>query len=319
MECYVYMLCDGDVPFYVGKGTHNTNYTNKYRRPHEHLVEAAGDSKHQRNRLKCGIINRIISHGRQVIVKMVADNISNDDATKLESELIQQYKRISDGGVLANIVLDSKSTAVDTRKRQVFCFSITGELIKEFDSIKDAARWCNGYSGSIVSCCTGGCKTTRGYVWSYTPTFPGYVAPNRHTRRVECLSMDGDVLCVYDSVLEASTQLGIVTSSINACIQRKASSAGGFGWRVVGDDTPVRSRMLSGRKPRAVTQYSPSGEVVRTYASLSEASEATGVNLNGIHRCCTQRARVAGGFFWAYSEKQPVIREPIKRSGFFGK
>ncbi len=43
----------------------------------------------------------------------------------------------------------------------------TGELIKIYNSIADAAKCVNGDDSGIISCCKGKLKTSRGYKWKY--------------------------------------------------------------------------------------------------------------------------------------------------------
>jgi hypothetical protein len=53
------------------------------------------------------------------------------------------------------------------------------------------------------------------------------------------------------------------------------------------------------RKP--VFQLSLDGSRVARHRSITEASSASGVNPNGIIRCCRRAGNTAGGFMWAYA------------------
>jgi hypothetical protein len=85
---YVYMWVDPskDIPFYIGKGKDNraTNF------------HQAGRCENKRSKLlKEGFTNN-------EIVRIVKENLTEEDALCLEKELIEQYKRIEDGGTLFN-------------------------------------------------------------------------------------------------------------------------------------------------------------------------------------------------------------------------
>lgn len=53
-----------------------------------------------------------------------------------------------------------------TMSKKVYQYSLKGELIKVWDSIKETKK--HGYnSGNIASCCTGKRKTCDGYIWKH--------------------------------------------------------------------------------------------------------------------------------------------------------
>lgn len=53
---------------------------------------------------------------------------------------------------------------------------------------------------------------------------------------------------------------------------------------------------------KPVSQLSLNGEVITTYASLTKAYHATGVDQSGISKCCKGKVKSAGGFRWCYKE-----------------
>jgi hypothetical protein len=44
--------------------------------------------------------------------------------------------------------------------------------------------------------------------------------------------------------------------------------------------------------------------IISSFESISEASNKTGIAVNGISNCCNLRNRKAGGFFWAFKDTQ---------------
>lgn len=98
-DFYVYLLCrPGGQPFYVGKGQN--------RRALEHEAEArrahpAGES----NPFKCNVIRKIIREGGCVHYRIDSVYAPQEQLACLEREaaLIQQYRRLHEGGCLTNL------------------------------------------------------------------------------------------------------------------------------------------------------------------------------------------------------------------------
>lgn len=51
---------------------------------------------------------------------------------------------------------------------------------------------------------------------------------------------------------------------------------------------------------RPIAQYSLSGELIRKWDSISEASKETGIDNSHITRCCRGKLRKTGGYCWKY-------------------
>ena len=93
---YVYALKDPRtnpvLPFYIGKGTGN--------RAWEHTINVDETRKGQR-------IRQIMDAGYEVVTTKMADGLTEDQALKLEAELISAFGTEATGGFLTNTVTPS--------------------------------------------------------------------------------------------------------------------------------------------------------------------------------------------------------------------
>lgn len=91
---YVYVLKNplkNDAPFYVGKGRN-------YRFQH-HFSKCMLEN----NTYKTHLITKILSHNMLPDIEIIYCG-SDEEALDLEAKLIEKYKKISDGGILVNIL-----------------------------------------------------------------------------------------------------------------------------------------------------------------------------------------------------------------------
>ena len=56
----------------------------------------------------------------------------------------------------------------------------------------------------------------------------------------------------------------------------------------------------SGKKCKAVRQYSKDGELIAEFISAAASARSTGIDVRGISRAATGRTKTSGGFVWKY-------------------
>ena len=209
----------------------------------------------------------INKHGWDNIIKEVLfNNLSYDEASQKEKELIKLYKsdqrefgyNIDHGGISNN-----REVSDETRKKlsdinigvnkgfkspiakKVFQYDIQGNFIKTWYSVADARR-ATGIKG-IDSCCRGKYITAGGYIWLYDNNIENrlkilYEVHNLHlnsiTRKVVQYTLDGKLVKIYPTITEAAKVLNsklnrnlvTVRRCINASCEGSQSSAYKYIW-----------------------------------------------------------------------------------------
>lgn len=106
-------------------------------------------------------------------------------------------------------------------------FSKDGVLIMEYPSIAEASRQTGFHRVNIELCCKGKQKQSNGYIWKLKNS-KNAVVP--FSRIAQC-TLDGNIVDIFYTALEASRKTGILDTSISNCLGNRAKTAGGFIWK----------------------------------------------------------------------------------------
>lgn len=144
-------------------------------------------SQHKSNSKKKSVINMAIrKYGWDNFVAEVIDSAKSiEELNQKEIYWIQHYESIAPNGYNLEIGGKNAINSEETRKKisqslkgkykgakspkakKVYMFSLSGELIAEYGSVREASRANNISNGQIASVCRGEHFIAKGYRWSY--------------------------------------------------------------------------------------------------------------------------------------------------------
>lgn len=124
-------------------------------------------------------------------------------------------------------------------KKKVYQYDLQGMLLNEFSSASEAKRLTGARADKVIS---GIQSTSSGYIWS-DHILSDYeiqeklenVKNSKYSQTNKTLkqySLEGEYLRDWNTMSEASKELGIAISSISLCCRGNYKKAGGFIWRI---------------------------------------------------------------------------------------
>ena len=223
-KIYKYTSPSGGV--YIGQ-THNT------------IEERAGNNgyyytilnKKTGKFLQPAIGNAILKYGWDNFKKeLLYTGLTSEEADSIEKELILESRST---GVCYNADSGGKSTIENKRKRRIKQYTLDGEYVKTWDSIKEAEEFLGvkKAEANICYCCQGKKKRAYGYIRRYDDD-DREVTPLSPYREPICqFDKDGRYIATYDSIEEASKATGVIKTGIGNTVRGRTRTSGGFIWK----------------------------------------------------------------------------------------
>lgn len=259
---YIYEdLCFFNEPFYVGKGKgYRCNVGLKYK----------NDKK---SKLKFDRIQSIINDNNKVICIKIYENLYEEEAYRLEIELIRKMGRISNGGVLCNsndggCGGNGYKHSIDWKKflsKPVLQYSLNGDFISEYVSIKEASESTGIHKQNIGACVNGKYKKSGGFIWKY--------------KYEECK---------LQAHLKENIKMPKHSDLTKMKLRKKRS-----------DKTIEKMRRLNTKE---ILQYDMNGNLIKEWSSISEASRFYNIGNSGIVSCLKGKIKYYKGFIWKYKD-----------------
>lgn len=155
---------------------------------------------------------------------------------------------------------DSKKNDKDAMKRitqlgkdnivSVNQYDMNGLYIATFKSILEASQKTETSYDTIIRCCNGKAKSAGGYQWRYIKEHKQcenispvkYSNNYRPMRKVAQYDKDMNLIKIWESISEASKELGLQCSGIiEVCKQGKQKTCGGYIWRYADEIYDIKS------------------------------------------------------------------------------
>jgi len=123
------------------------------------------------NSYKCRWILKAKANGADICIRKIATFSSRYEAEKIENDLIEKYKKkhnllnCLDLGRFRNT---GKKSAENLKSKKIYMYSLKGEFIMEFPSLKDTAKYLGLERHAITKVLTGKKISTKENQFSYS-------------------------------------------------------------------------------------------------------------------------------------------------------
>lgn len=138
---------------------------------------------------------------------------------------------------------EARARHIDSRKTPVLQYDLSGNFIKRFDSISDAARYYDTDTGAITNCCNKKHCTCINTLWKYESDTETTVEDLmiKYAKSVSCNQVymidpkTNLIIKQYNSGAEAEKELNITHGKISEVCNHKygRKTAGGYKWEWV--------------------------------------------------------------------------------------
>lgn len=108
----------------------------------------------------------------------------------------------------------------------------TLKVVASYENVAEAQREL-GISG-LHEAVTGKYIVSHGYHWVYARNYTKNWKPRERKRGIRVEQVDkntGEVIALFDSIVEAAHSIGTSPQNINSALRGKQNTAGGFKWR----------------------------------------------------------------------------------------
>lgn len=251
----------------------------------------------------CKFHRAIQKHGKENFEwEIIDETLGLENAYELEKEYIKEYNSYGKSGY--NMTKGGAGGSM-WNARPVVCLSLTGQLIKQYDSAGETEK--DGFHTSdVLLNCKGESYTCKGYMFMFEYEYLEYgpkecrKPESTSMRKIIQCDMDGNYIKEYKSLQEASRETRANRTTISGVLAGTYKSANGFIF-VYKEDYPIKdiSKYKKRKKGRKVAQIDDkSGKILKVFDRISDAGNELGVSYKAIHKVVDMPDRTAYGYKW---------------------
>ena len=185
---------------------------------------------------------------------------SEEEIRKIEHDFIVFYNTVSPNGYNATDNTQHpltepknyekmKNTKRENAKQVAMIDKESGKLIQTFRSIVDCEEATSLPAKQIAACCRGEQRSAHNYIFYWIDDNGDYIIPQYHgfqykgkqgttqvqstSKKVAKMTMDGEILAIYDTIALAARENDCDSSGISKVCRGVRNSAKGFKWKYV--------------------------------------------------------------------------------------
>ena len=189
-------------------------------------------------------------------------------------------------------------------QKMVIQYDLNMNRLNIFNNMVEASVQTGANKNSIRLCCNRIYKQVGGYIWRYifdcrdVENKEYTYNPRTKGRVVIQYDYFYNRITSYISASEASDTIGISSSGIIECCNRKYKTMGGYIWRYEDDCEDMELKTFKVPDVFIIGQYKDDMTLLNTYKNLREAELCTNTNRICIGNCLNNKQKTAGGFIW---------------------
>ena len=121
------------------------------------------------------------------------------------------------------------------------------------------------------------------------------------SKSINQYNLDGDFICQYESILDASEKTGVGYRTICSNIQGQSSSAGGFQWTYQDAAPPGEHNVKGNGYKVPVVQLDSEYNFIKEFQSMKDAAQEVGLLCsNSLYYALKNKEKMIKGFHWMY-------------------
>lgn len=180
-------------------------------------------------------------------------------------------------------------------RKKIAQLDIEGNLIKIWDSVKDAERELETRINKKNKLC-GGFQWQLYEEWLENPKGKVHHKHNI-TDTIKQFDLQGNFIREWKSIKEAADRTNTSRTSLTSCLNGRGKTAGGFLWSYAYEiNTNIAPNRSKCRK--TVKQLTLDRIFIKEWNSIQEASENLNIKLGSIKNCIKGTQKQAGGYLW---------------------